>query len=301
MKTLITFLTTALIMLFINPAYVQAQQTLNSKPIVAQYFGIWVEKGQTWEQKFRIDTPFAKLNRLYIAFGKIIKVAGDHFSIEFDGDNRHAQAIIDRMRAVNPTAEIFISLGGDGSSNQFGGAAKDQKFAENVLNFLAKYGLNGLDIDWEIDLDKANLNLLVTRLYTSLHNAGYKLTLATWPSPLHAYDMQVLKDNLDQINIMSYGKAISLKNCAEQYIKKGFPANKLIGGIETEIPYYQFGGTDSLGPTGTIAQKTKYALTHGLAGMMSWRLDNDYPQENDLRYPTYKGAHALWEMMMLSG
>jgi len=268
-------------------------------PVIAQYFGIWTEtdRGQTWEQKFRDDTPFEKLNRIYIAFGKIVKTEDGHFSIEYDGEVRNAQAVIDRVKAVNPSAEIFISLGGDGRKDQFGGAANDPRFADNVRAFLEKYGLNGLDIDWEMGLNREGLNSLVTSLSSSLHTAGYKVTLAGWPNSSYAYDMAVLKDKLDQINIMSYGRGTSLEYSVNQYVKSGFPADKLIGGIEVEVPYRQSGGTDSLGADGTIAQKANYALTHGLAGMMEWRLDNDYPDESNLNFPRYKGAILLWDIM----
>jgi GH18 family chitinase len=205
--------------------------------------------------------------------------------------------VIDRVRTINPAAEIFVSTVGEGGLNEFGGAAKDPEFAAKVRDFLAHYGLNGIDIDWEMGLDKANLSLLVSNLAVVLHPAGYKLTLAGWSWPSYAYDMNVLKDNLDQINIMSYGRGTTLKSCVEQYVSQGFPVEKLIGGVETEVPYHQSGGTDSLGPDGTLAQKANYAVSNGLAGMMEWRLDNDYPEENNLNYPTYKGANELWEIM----
>lgn len=274
--------------------FTHAQSTA-TKPIIAQYYGIWTEKGQQWEQKFRPDTPFDKLNRLYVSFARIIKTADGHFSIEFDGDARNGQAIIDRMRQVNPTAEIFLSLGGDGSDNQFGGAAKDPQFAKNVIQFLNHYGFTGLDLDWEMGLNKDDLNSIVTSLSQRLHDRGYKLTLDVWPFVTSAYDMPLLSQALDQINIMSYGRHLSLSFVAEQFIAAGFPAEKIIGGIETETHYN--GGVDTLGPDGSIMEKVTYVKTHHLAGMMSWRLDNDYAPEDNANLPTYKGALELWDDM----
>ena len=267
-------------------------------PIIAQYFGIFIGGNQTWEQKFRTDTPFDKLNRLYIAFGKIIKTNDGHFSIAFDGEPKYAQAIIQRMQTVNPNADVFISIGGDGSPGSFGGAANDTKFATNVLNFLRQYDCKGVDIDWETGLDRKNLNQLVTRLGTTLHKYHKKLTLAGWAGISDAYDMRVLSSNLDNINIMSYGTGQPLETSVTQYIKAGFPAEMIIGGIETETHYHDFGGaTDTLGQDGTIRQKANYALTYHLAGMMEWRLDNDYALLDNLNYPTYKGALELWSAM----
>lgn len=61
--------------------------------IVTQYFGIWVDPGQIWEQKFRDDTPFDKLTRLNLAFAKLVKKEDQHFSMVFDGEIDHVNAI----------------------------------------------------------------------------------------------------------------------------------------------------------------------------------------------------------------
>jgi len=139
---------------FLTAAY--SQTKASRTPVIGQFFGIWLNPGQTWEQKLRVDTPFASCNRLYIAFGKIIQVNG-HFSIAFDGSTKHATDLIDRMRAVHPNADIFITVGGDNKLSSYGGAANDTEFAQHVLAFLLKYQLNGFDIDWENNLDKKNL------------------------------------------------------------------------------------------------------------------------------------------------
>lgn len=274
--------------------------SLNAAPkaILAQYFGIWLEEDrhQQWEQKFRAETPFDKLNRLYIAFCKIVKTQEGHFTIEFDGEVQRAVAVMDRVRLVNPQAEIFVSLGGGGGANEFGGASQDPEFANNVRRFLLNYHLQGIDIDWEEGLQRDKLNALITQLSPVLHQAGLKLTLAVWPFVHSAYDMPVLSAQLDQMNIMSYGKMRSLEAIVNAFEAAGFPIEKLIGGIEVENPYRE-GGADTLGEGGTIAQKARFARAHGLAGMMSWRLDNDYAEDNNLNYPTYRGALQLYEAM----
>jgi len=271
-----------------------------AQPIVGQFFGIWDNHNQHWQQKFRSDTPFDKLNRLYIAFGKIVKTNG-HFTIAFDGSADHVQQLIERVQTQNPTADIFLTVGGDGGAQSYGGAANDPDFAENVLSFLNEYGFNGLDIDWENSLNQANLDQLVKNVYATLHANHKKLTLDVWPFPVSAYDMPVLKNNLDQINIMSYGTGLALSDCATAFSNAGFPLNQMIGGIETELGYDQFGGTtDTLGASGTIAQKANYALQNNMAGMMSWRLDNDYATTDHPNTPTYQGALQLWNTLFPS-
>ena len=61
-----------------------------------------------------------------------------------------------------------------------------------------------------------------------------------------------------------------------------------------EKDYGEAGGADTLGSDGTIAKKAAFACDNGLAGMMAWRLDNDYVDNN---LSTYKGAEQLYESM----
>lgn len=266
-------------------------------PIIAQYFNIKTEHGQKWEDKFRDDTPFNKLNRLYLAYGRVIKGSDHHHWIRFDGDEQRALAVLKRVKEVNPKAEIFLVLHGDDGPNSFGGAAHDDKFAGNALSFLQKYQFDGLDIDWRNATDKAKLSSLLTNLYNTLHPAGFKLTMDVWQYVAPAYDIPYIKDYLDQINIMSYGTGIRLDVCVSDYMHSGFPARKMLGGVESEVDYSQFGGvTDTLGMRGTIEQKAMFAKAT-IAGMAGWRLDNDYVLKSNLNYPTYKGAIALWEEM----
>lgn len=95
---------------------------------------------------------------------------------------------------------------------------------------------------------------------------------------------------------MCYGLCEPLDYCAPANINAGFPPEKLIGAIETEGAFRN-GARDTLGANGTIASKVNFAKSHGLAGMMEWRLDNDYSLGNDEAYPTYRGALQLWKML----
>lgn len=264
----------------------------HAQQIVAQFFGIF---DQPWNQRLRPDTPFDQLNRLIIAFGKIVQKNDGHFSIDYDGDPNHVQDIFAQMRIKNPNAEIFLSVGGDGSETSYGGAANDPQFANNVAGFLKAAGFTGFDIDWETDLDRTNLNTLVKNLHSVLNSGGMKLTLDVWPFGDESYDMKVLSANLNQINIMSYGTDIDLTTCANTFTDAGFPASQIIGGVETESGYS--GGTDTLGPGGTIVQKAEVAINGKFAGMMGWRLDNDYTTDKEPNRPTYLGAKTLWAAM----
>jgi GH18 family chitinase len=258
--------------------------------IITQFFGIF---SPDYKERLRDDTPLRKLTRLNISFGKIIQNQSGEFSVAYDGSPERAKELIERVKKLNPTAEIFLTCGGSNLSSSYGGAALDPNFGKNVLAFLTEQGFCGFDIDWEADLEKDLLSTLTVNLSSALHPAGFKITLDVWPTASDVYDSSVLTKTVDQLNIMSYGVHWDLARSVNSYVKHGFPKNMLVGGIETEIGYS--GGVDTLGPTGTIATKATYAVKEGLAGMMEWRLDNDYTTiAAKPNFPTYQGAEELY-------
>ena len=211
--------------LLITPA--KAEQ----KPVIAEYFGIWGTQSE-WVSKFRNDTPLDKLNRLYVAFAKIIKTKDGYLDINFDdNDNdpthKHALDLIARTRQINPQAEILITLGGKCLADSFCGAANDPNFAKNVNAFLQKYNWQGLDIDWEQELDKNALNKLVKNLSAELHPDKLLLTLDVWYDVNSAYDPQTLAKYVDQMNIMSYGVYRHLSDIVPKFTDAGFPITPL--------------------------------------------------------------------------
>lgn len=265
--------------------------------IVAQYFGIWGD--QTWNQRLRQDTPFDECTRLYLAFGKIVQSDSHDFGIAIDGDPDHVTQLMSQARNLNPAIEIYLTVGGDGGGTSYGGAAQDSGFAHRVRDFLTETGLDGLDVDWEQDLDRDLLNKLISNLSAELRDKNLGLTLDVWPYVDAAYDMHLLSEKLDAVNIMSYGTGLDLATIAKSYHEAGLPYKQMIGGIITDVGYNQFGGTvDTLGADGTIAAKANFALEAGLAGMMSWRLDCDYISPDNPDYPTYQGARALWAYLV---
>lgn len=282
-----------------SPAAPQSEQA-NIKigtPIIAQYFGIWTENGSkhcSWSDKFRPDTPFEKLNRLYIASATLIntKESGWKLAITPEENLIHFKEVLARMNEVNPRAELIILIG---NSEHYPEIAADPKFAANVVDFLRTYGLNGIDVDWETNVDKNSLSTLIKNLATALHPQGYKLTLdVTSPSWCpDCWDVNVIQQYVDQINIMSYGGR-DLQQMASDWINAGLSPGKIIGGIDTEIDGDMFDNPESITKKCNIAKQLKFA------GMMSWRLDNDYCESTgngQLCHPTYKGAITLWNCM----
>lgn len=263
----------------------------SSQPIIADYFGIF---DTDWSAVLRPDTPFNKLNRVYISFGKIIQVANNHFSVAIDGDPNRVTQVVNAVKQMNPTAELFLTTGGDNAPDSYGGASADPSFGPNVISVLNQFGLHGFDMDWEQGLVTKPLNNLLINMSNAFRPGGYKLTLDVWPFSQPAYDYAVMEKTLDQMNIMSYGPGTPLNLSAAPFLNGGIPSYKLVGGIEVESGYA--GGPDTTGIDGSIAAKAAYSLSSNFGGMMSWRLDNDYcPPGSDM--PSYIGGIDLWDDM----
>lgn len=274
-----------------------------TKPVIAQYFFIKDEGLCIWDKKFSSNIPYDKLTRLYIAFawlkdGKLTYENTTNKPIDAD----RISALVKACRAANPSAEIYISSGFEPNSGSMylKAAENPDGFAQSVVDFLRHHKLDGYDMDWENGLQKEGLNNLLTATRKALDAASqedgktYGLTLATWPYVHPEYDLPTIAQTVDAINIMSYGSHRNLSPIVEQFRIGGFPVSKMIGGIETEKDYPE-GGVDTLRSDGTIAEKAAFARNNGLAGMMAWRLDNDY-LDNGLS--TYKGAEQLAESMI---
>lgn len=286
-----------------NSSSAENEGQFQASPIIANYWDILDFEGKDQEGwNYRLKTaPFRKLNRLYIAFAWIKEGELVYFDEQYDAGL--IEQLVERCRKVNPQAKILISSGYDETGSMYKEAAKDpQKFALSVVRFIEQNKLDGYDMDWENGIDPDAMIELLKAVHDAFLNKGYILTLAVWPSPGRYGDrLPVIAEYVDQINIMSYGINESLEEDANQYHSKGFPYSKMIGGIETEIDYpwgYAPDTVDTL--NGTIKDKCNFALKNGLAGMMAWRLDNDYRRIKNHKaygYPRYKGALNMYKYM----
>lgn len=132
-----------------------------------------------------------------------------------------------KLRERFPHLKVLVSVGGWSWSGEFSqvadDAAKRARFAESAIEFLVKYQLDGLDIDWEFPVeggneiahlpqDKENYTLLLKETreaferQTKKDQKHYLLSIAGGPNPSYARNTELaaMAEYLDYINVMTY-------------------------------------------------------------------------------------------------
>lgn len=131
---------------------------------------------------------------------------------------------IPELRKQNPNLKVLLSVGGWGARGFSGAAATKETravFIQSVQEIIEKYGLDGIDLDWEYPVngawglvesqptDRANFTALLKELRAAL---GHKklLTIAVGAnaeSPKRWVDVKAIAPSLDYINLMTYDMA----------------------------------------------------------------------------------------------
>jgi len=125
----------------------------------------------------------------------------------------------------NKGIKALVALGGwnDSEGNKYSRMVATQasrkKFIDSAVEFIERYGFEGLDLDWEYPVcwqvdcdagpsaDKENFALLVKELSDVFRPKGLLLTAAVSPSKKvidAGYDVPELNKYLDIINVMTY-------------------------------------------------------------------------------------------------
>ena len=153
----------------------------------------------------------SQMTHINYAFGK---VAPSFDSVTVQNPARLDSIVA--LRQINPDLKIMLSAGGWGAGN-FSEMAADSalraKFAEDCLAKVERYGLDGIDIDWEYPTssssgissspdDTENFTLLMKQLRETL-GSDRLLTLATIWSGKYI-DFPAIMPYVDFVNIMSY-------------------------------------------------------------------------------------------------
>lgn len=193
----------------------------NGKNVVGYYTGYSSYSGFT-PDKVAVEN----LTHINYAFAKIDnsnKIALP----DYDNDVKNLKAL-KSLKSRNKNLKLLISVGGWEYSNNFSNAALTKEsrstFAKSCVDFVVKYGLDGVDLDWEFPVsggpshntnrpeDKQNFTLMLKELRAQLDKQGekdgkrYYLTIAAAPNStyLKKIELSKIEPLVDYIFIMGY-------------------------------------------------------------------------------------------------
>jgi chitinase len=163
-----------------------------------------------------------KLTRINYAFANV----EDGKVVEGSAHDKENFAILNGLKQQNANLKILVSVGGWTWSKNFSDAALTRKsrkvFIDSAVDFVTKYDLDGLDIDWEYPglngddnkfrpEDKENYTLLLKELRLRFNREGIRLhrhlytSIATGSSEnfLEHTEMAKVQLYVDSINLMT--------------------------------------------------------------------------------------------------
>ncbi len=201
---------------------------------------------------------------------------GGYKEFKLQGKESRFKQIVD-LKKKKPGHKILLSFAGGTSDdkytpeNKFGGFSAmtksdtdRKKFAQDCLDFCKKWGIDGIDIDWEFpglswydyveydtSCDVENYTLLMQQLNATLGDkylltyAGYVFDMSTLDDGGHCYiDIRAVDPYVDWVNIMTYNMTsqahsalnnpklwVDCKRAVKHYTEKGVAASKLVLGV----------------------------------------------------------------------
>ncbi|MDN3016436.1 glycosyl hydrolase family 18 protein [Paenibacillus sp. BSR1-1] len=224
-----------------------ASSTLNvvtlpqTTPVQSNYKRVGYFAGWASYSNYQVsDIDASKLTHLNYAFANInadgkIEVGDPSVDIEktFPGDTADQPYKgnfyqLTKLKQQYPQLKTLISVGGWSWSERFSDVAlTDQSrtiFADSCLQFILKYGFDGIDLDWEYPVsggeagnihrpeDKQNFTLLVKKIretldaQSAIDGKKYLLTIAGGANKGYVAntELSLLQQYLDYIQLMTY-------------------------------------------------------------------------------------------------
>lgn len=169
------------------------------------------------------DIKAEELTRINYAFANV----KDGRVVEGFSHDAENFAVLNALKARNPTLKILVSVGGWTWSGAFSDASLTREsrktFIESAVAFVAKYNLDGLDIDWEYPgligygnvfrpEDKRNYTALLKELRVAFNREGKRLHRHLFTSVATGANADFVSHTelgkvahvVDSVNLMSY-------------------------------------------------------------------------------------------------
>ncbi len=211
---------------YINGAYgdnetASGSGTGLSKRVVG-YYAAWAAYSGFTPDKLDAE-KLTHINYAFANIGSDLKIILGYPDIDPANINK-----LNALKKKNPNLKTLISVGGWSWSGRFSDAALTDAsrtaFADSSVDFIVKYGFDGIDIDWEYPVtgglstnvkrpqDKQNFTLLLKKLREKLDAQSladgkqYLLTIAGGAGDwyINNTELGIVHQYLDYANVMTY-------------------------------------------------------------------------------------------------
>ncbi|KAI8324978.1 hypothetical protein GQ54DRAFT_295806 [Martensiomyces pterosporus] len=234
------------------------------------YKGDRVVLGYFPVQRVLGDIPWDSLTHANIAFA----YADEDGSISFKGyvvnstttSEQNAMSLI--AQGQKNGVKMLVAVGGQGNfSNHLGAALNTSStrsvFVSNAADFIQKYNLDGIDIDWEYPANMDEAQSLLSALQDTRKALNDKFGIGNKLLTMTLYNHPYLGPNLPTVDYTPYAEAVdygfmmaydyfgswadasapnspfidvpfypgSFRNTTDAWLDAGWPANKLIAGL----------------------------------------------------------------------
>lgn len=205
----------------IAPSPTLIPEAQNQYKIVG-YYAAWAAYSGITPDKLDA-TKLTHINYAFANIGSDLKIALGYPDVDVFNIMK-----LNELKKINPDLKTLIAVGGWSWSGRFSDAALTQEsrnvFADSCVNFIVKYGFDGIDIDWEYPVsggvstnsrrpeDKTNFTLLMQTLREKLKARGaldgktYLLSFAGAEGSWYVQNVELakLEQYIDYANIMTY-------------------------------------------------------------------------------------------------
>ncbi|MDE0559431.1 glycoside hydrolase family 18 protein [Algoriphagus sp. NF] len=264
------------------------------------------------------EIPVEKLTHIIFSFTHVVDGEMKFRNPENSGPKLEALV---RQKERNPNLKVMIACGGwgaDGFSDMALTAESRTKFIQSVRDFIAKYQLDGMDMDWEYpgisgagtkarDEDTQNFTALMKGLREMLDSfeSPKILTFASagWKRYFDFVEMEEVMKYADFTNVMTYDQVSGVSI----YTGHHTPLGKMSANDVNETPFgshldslYQSG--ENLDPHPRSAQKiVDFLIEEGvnpeqivIGGAFYGRVWKGVPPAHNGLYQLSGGLHIGW-------
>ena len=238
------------------------------------------------------------MTHINYAFAELYVKDGVYKGFKLQGNEDRFRQVV-ALKKKNPNLKISLSFShtvtneDNSQGGGFSALAKSDEyrkaFAKDCRDFCSKWGIDGIDIDWEFpglswdksvandtSCDVENYTLLMAQLRETLGNdylltyAGYVFDVSTLDDGGQRYiDIRAVDPYVDWVNIMTYNMTsqahsalnnpklwVDCKRAVKHYTEKGIAASKLVLGV----PFFGWGEVTWSYKSIIAKDKTQYKI-----------------------------------------